>query len=211
MRHSETRRTEEWQSHDQEREKHGQGKFSYVRPQDKDHGALRLLEKNKESRGENQHGQGTYAQEEENGGSRQRMQHPRGWAGPESEPPGRGWICWHPAFLSSWGRSATYICLLQLHNNKFCVCDACAHTYTCMLTCTHGSRGSTSVLFHPLLRGRFIDLELSMQSRLDEQWAPGSSLLLTAHTDMTIAHSIPRPLTRLRASCKNYINWAISP
>lgn len=116
-----------------------------------------------------------------------------------------------PSLLSSWGRSATYICLLQLHNNKFCVCDACAHTYTCMLTCTHGSRGSTSVLFHPLLRGRFIDLELSMQSRLDEQWAPGSSLLLTAHTDMTIAHSIPRLLTRLRASCKNYINWAISP
>lgn len=94
---------------------------------------------------------------------------------------------------------------------SFFVCDVCAHTHTCMLTCTNGSRGSTTVLFHPLLRGRFIDLELSMQSRLAEQWAPGSRLPLTACTGMTITHFIPRLLTRLGASCKNCTNWAISP
>lgn len=47
-----------------------------------------------------------------------------------SEPPGGEWICWHPAFLSSWGGFATYFWLLQLHNNKFCVCDVCAHAHT---------------------------------------------------------------------------------
>lgn len=61
VRNSETR-TEEWRSHDQEREKHGQWGFSHVRAHVRDRGALRLLEKSRESRHENNTEHGAHAQ-----------------------------------------------------------------------------------------------------------------------------------------------------
>lgn len=118
-----------------------------------------------------------HAQEEEHGGSRQRsmeapgrgcsiLQDGRGLSRSLQEEGGSADT--QPSLAPKAGLLLTFVssnCTII----SFFVCDVCAHTHTCMLTCTNGSRGSTSVLFHPLLRGRFIDLELSMQSRLAEQ------------------------------------------